>query len=340
MKNSETKIQNPHDRFFKETFSNLEVARDFMENYLPEPILKIVDLNDLEIQSGSHVDEELSEVFSDMLFKTTINQRDGYLYFLFEHKSYPDRLVALQLLTYMVRIWNQKVNRENNTQIPVIIPMLIYHGKTQWNIGPMLSDLIMEFNTLPEEVKQMTPDYRYQIYDLSQFSDEAIKGNAKLTITLSILRDIFKKSSYEFLETIYNAAKALEELEEKETGIQYFETCMRYILTSGPQLSKDQLDIVIKQLEVTYKKGSEVTMTLAEVLREEGFEEGIEKGVEKGEINTLIKMAIKLLTQKFGVMPAEYSEAITKLNSTNLETLIEGIKDFESLEDVKKFLDP
>jgi len=53
MKASETKIQNPHDKFFKETFSNLEVARDFMENYLPEPILKIVDLNELEIQSGS-----------------------------------------------------------------------------------------------------------------------------------------------------------------------------------------------------------------------------------------------------------------------------------------------
>jgi hypothetical protein len=110
---------------------------------------------------------------------------------------------------------------------------------------------------------------------------------------------------------------------------------MRYILTSGPKLTKEQLTTVIKELAVTYKEGSEVTMTLAEVLREEGFEEGI----EKGEIKTLIKMAIKLLTQKFGVMPAEYSEAITKLNSTNLETLIEGIKDFESLKDVKKFLD-
>lgn len=73
MKESETKIQNPHDKFFKEIFSNPIVARDFIENYLPEPILKIVDLNELEIQNGSHVDEELSEVFSDMLFRTKIN---------------------------------------------------------------------------------------------------------------------------------------------------------------------------------------------------------------------------------------------------------------------------
>ena len=95
MKVTEKKVQNPHDKFFKDTFSNPLVVRDFVENYLPEPILKLVDLNELEIQNGSHVDEELSEVFSDMLFRTKINQRDGYLYFLFEHKSYPDRMVAL-----------------------------------------------------------------------------------------------------------------------------------------------------------------------------------------------------------------------------------------------------
>lgn len=338
MKDSETKIQNPHDKFFKETFSNPGVARNFIENYLPEAILKIIDLNELEIQKGSHVDEELSEIFSDMLFRTKINQRDGYLYFLFEHKSYPDRMVALQLLTYMVRIWNQNVNRENDTHIPVIIPLVIYHGKTQWKSGSMLSDLILDFEMLPDEVKQMTPDYRYQIYDLSQFSDDDIKGNAKLTITLSIFRDIFKKSGQEFLQTILNAARAIDALEEQETGLQYFETCMRYILTSGPQLSKEQLNTVIKQLAVTYKKGSEVTMTLAEVLREEGFEKGIEEGFEKGKRVSLSDLAINRLSRKFGIMPAEYQKKIAELDLKMMEVLNYEIDNFKSIEDVKKFL--
>ena len=146
MKNIETKVQNPHDKFFKDTFSNPFVVRDFVKNYLPEPILKMVDLSELEIQNSSHVDEELSEVFSDMVFRTKINQRDGYLYFLFEHKSYPDRMVALQLLTYMVRIWNQKINKRIDTHIPVIIPMVIYHGETKWKISPKFSDLILNFD--------------------------------------------------------------------------------------------------------------------------------------------------------------------------------------------------
>jgi len=310
------------------------VARDFIENYLPESILKLVDLNEMEIQNGSHVDEELSELFSDMLFRTKINQRDGYLYFLFEHKSYPDRMVALQLLTYMVRIWNRNVNKKIDTHIPMIIPMVVCHGETKWRISPMFSDLILDFDTLPEEVKQMIPDYRYQLYDLSQFSDEDIKGKAELMITLSVARDIFKKSGEEFLETIFKAARALAELDEKETGLQYFETCMRYILTSGPKLTKEQLTIVINQLALTYKEGSEVTMTLAEVLREEGKKEGIEEGKKE----LAIGLAINRLTKRFGIMPSEYREKINTLDLDSLEMLNYEIDDLKSIEDVKKFL--
>ncbi|PKM75317.1 MAG: hypothetical protein CVU92_01985 [Firmicutes bacterium HGW-Firmicutes-17] len=61
------KMQNPHDRFFKEGFSNVEVARDFIENYLPESILKIIDLETRELQNDSFSNQEIQEVFSDML---------------------------------------------------------------------------------------------------------------------------------------------------------------------------------------------------------------------------------------------------------------------------------
>ena len=330
MKKTKTKAQNPHDKFFKDTFSNPFVVRDFVENYLPEPILKMVDLSELEIQNSSHVDEELSEVFSDMVFRTKINQRDGYLYFLFEHKSYPDRMVALQLLTYMVRIWNRNVNKKLDTHIPMIIPMVVCHGETKWKISPMFSDLILDFDILPEEVKQMIPNYRYQLYDLSQFSDEDIKGKAELMITLSVARDIFKKSGEEFMEMIFKAAKALAKLDEKETGLEYFETYMRYILSSGPKLTKEQLTTVIKELAVTYKEGSEVTMTLAEVLREEG--------VEKGKKDGLFELAIEHLSLKFGVLPSKCQEKIATLDLKMLQIFNINIENFKTIEDVKKFL--
>jgi predicted transposase/invertase (TIGR01784 family) len=339
--NEDEKLVNPHDKFYKSVFSDIAVVRDFLKNYLPESVLKMVELNDLELQNGSFVDEKLTEVFSDMLFRTTINNRDGYVYFLFEHKSYPDRLVALQLLTYMVRIWNQKVNRENNTHIPVIIPMLIYHGKSKWNIGT-LKDLILDYDLLPIEVRKIIPDFHYQVHDLSQFSDEEIKGDAILRITLSVLRDVFQKNGEEFISAIIKASEALNELTERNTGIQYFETYMRYILKSGVGLTNEQLDVVINELSDSFKEGSEVAMTLAESLREEGYEKGIEKGIEKGleqgEAKAFLKMAVKEISKKFGVLPAEYREKLIQLDAINLETFIDKIDTFTTVEDVRKYL--
>jgi len=36
---------NPHDKFFKEVFSHKDTAGDFLANYLPEPVLKLFDLD-------------------------------------------------------------------------------------------------------------------------------------------------------------------------------------------------------------------------------------------------------------------------------------------------------
>lgn len=34
-------LTNPHDRFFKETFGRIEVARDFFAHYLPETVTAV-----------------------------------------------------------------------------------------------------------------------------------------------------------------------------------------------------------------------------------------------------------------------------------------------------------
>jgi predicted transposase YdaD len=40
-----SEISNPHDKFFKEMFSQPELTRDFPQNYLPTPVLAQIELN-------------------------------------------------------------------------------------------------------------------------------------------------------------------------------------------------------------------------------------------------------------------------------------------------------
>jgi len=57
------KIQNPHDRFFKETLGKVEVAKDFLNNYLPGNIIKVIDVDTLEPQKDSFIIRNCKKVF-------------------------------------------------------------------------------------------------------------------------------------------------------------------------------------------------------------------------------------------------------------------------------------
>ncbi|MGF7184924.1 putative transposase YdaD [Desulfitispora alkaliphila] len=58
----------------------------------------------MEPQKDSFINEELQEVFSDMLFRVNINNREGYIYFLFEHKSYTSKSISLDTVTLEIII--------------------------------------------------------------------------------------------------------------------------------------------------------------------------------------------------------------------------------------------
>ncbi|MCA1787178.1 MAG: Rpn family recombination-promoting nuclease/putative transposase, partial [Desulfobacteraceae bacterium] len=99
-------VINPHDKVFQTAYSDLENARSLLYHRLPDKVLKLVDLNTLEISKDSFIEKELADYYSDMLYRVMLKDgSQGFIYVLFEHKSYFDRFVHLQLLEYMVKIW-------------------------------------------------------------------------------------------------------------------------------------------------------------------------------------------------------------------------------------------
>ena len=192
---------------------------------------------------------------------------------------------AFQLLKYMVEIWEAKSKKEKADELPVIIPLVVYHGKDRWKIRTTLGEMITGYEGLPEAIKKVTPNYEYLLYDLSRYTDEEIKGGVINRIAIAMLRDIQGKDIKGIFEVLFRAAEYLQELEDKHTGIEYFETLMRYIFNARADLTRadfNSVNSVVKKIETTYPEGSEVVMTLAEIFREEGKEEGILKGMEKG----------------------------------------------------------
>lgn len=68
-----------------------------MDIHLPAELRAICDLSTLKLESGSFVEDDLRQYFSDVLYrlKTTAGA-DGYVHVLIEHQSSPDKHMAFR----------------------------------------------------------------------------------------------------------------------------------------------------------------------------------------------------------------------------------------------------
>ena len=284
-------INRPHDRFFKESLSDPQTAGDFLRQYLPQNLLALIDLQTLIPEKVSFIEPDLQESFSDLLYKANIEGYPGYIYFLFEHKSYRSPRIALQLLKYMLNIWNRKIAGQDD-KLPVIIPLVIYHGKEPWNIPLKLSGLIAREKELPDELKIFIPDYQYLFYDLSPYGEKEIKGSLRLRIFLELLAAVLHQDYRHFNLTVKKILADFKQLEgeNSEQALRYLETIIIYIMNVREDITMEDITRVSKNISL---EGRERIMTLAERLLQEGIAKGMEEGRKKAAKN-MLKMGLTL----------------------------------------------
>ena len=133
-----SQLKNPHDLLCRKTLGNRKNARSFLQHYLPRAVLDAIDLNSVEIEKDSFITDELQEYFSDLLYKVRFEKQPGYIYALIEHKSYSEKHIGLQLIEYMLQCW--KVKKREKQPLPIILPIIIYHGQEKWKGGQSFAD--------------------------------------------------------------------------------------------------------------------------------------------------------------------------------------------------------
>ena len=316
-------IANPHDKFFKEVFGQPDIAADFMANYLPVPVVAELDLSAPELIKDSFVDANLQEHFSDLLYKLKLRGVDAeaFVFFLFEHKSFPDEWVALQILRDLLELWEKERNAGAKKLSPVF-PIVFYHGRSKWTF-PANFNALIDFRGR-EHLQPFAPEYSYFLYDLTQLREAQAKGSSLLQTTMLLMKNIRRRDLRQRLQQLWMRLADVA----PERLINFVTACFAYISSANDFLNAEEMQHILKE-SFPDKEGS-IMAKLAH--------DWIEQGIQQGRSEEALRTALRLLHRRIGLFPATDEARVRALALEQLEQLSEDLLDFTSATDLNNWL--
>lgn len=280
-------VDNPHDRLFRQTFSQPEVVASLIESLFPPDLAAAIDPASLRLTNDSYIDGELAEHLADLVYDCSATDAAGQsapflLALLLEHKSYREPNPHLQLLCYMLNRWQQDVDHKR--KLTPVLPVIIYHGVGQWQYESLEQQMV----GMIEPLRRHLPDFSYLLIDLSALPDERFL----------LFRSHFLALSAFMLKHSRN--KRFEELVRQNIGglLEAF---------GDQELMNAIQPVLIYLVEVTKLRGYElitifrsgstknkIVMNGYEIIKAEGRVEGLQQGLQQG-----VEQGLQTATLKF-----------------------------------------
>jgi predicted transposase/invertase (TIGR01784 family) len=300
-----SEITNPHDKFFKASFSRLDVVQNFIEEVFPSQYRDNINLNSLKLSNATFIDNELSEHLADLVYQAEYAGEPALITLLFEHKSYQEDFPEGQLLRYMSNIWRDEQKqkkgkkRKNST---VVIPIIVHHGKSAWKKVSMRR----QFGNPHQDLLKFLPKFDYLLFSLNDFSDVQIANfkNTFLSTAAMLLKHSRneKKKLLEIESFLIEKLRTLELLHENE-----FISTIFYYLHNSTHLTSKEIVIIFTKVSTIVNN---IAMTATEQLKEETTLNHVSGLIKNG-------VTIELISKSFGLSIKKIEEMIAKMKGSN-----------------------
>lgn len=274
----DSKLPTPHNNFFHYALSHAQAARDLIQTHLPPSLVQILDLESLELQKDSFIDEDLRQSFSDLLYSVRFAEPDGeptegQVFLLFEHKSQSDPMTCFQLLRYIVRIWEQRLR--NGMSLCPVFPLVIYHGQEDWSAPRSLEELLGG----PKAAFEYGVRMNYPVLDIARVPDESLARDPFLQSVLGLLKYSRRRDFEEKLEFLLQCLLRSGTI---KIGPEHVEAVVVYLSSASPLIPMEKLTMTIQKIFRTQVEPGSIADQFIKQGRQEGRQEGIQEGLQEG----------------------------------------------------------
>jgi len=321
--------ENSHDKLFKSALADRKDAAMELRAVLPPALASQIDFSTLEPVPGSFIDEQMRGSQADLLYTVRCAGKETLLYVLMEHKSEVDRWTILQLLRYIVRIWEQCLAQKlPPSMLPPIIPVIVHHSETGWTAPTHFQGLFEPTAMADSELRRLTPEFEVLLDDLSHCSDAEIRGRAMgpaATLAFLFLRDSRREGCV--LAELLAWADLFRALDVIPEGRRAILRLFSYLLKVAPNLGLKEL---AEQVQRAIPERNDIVSTLAEKLLEQGEKKGLEKGRTEG-YRALVRRLIEL---KFGTLDCVTIARLESADEAALERFSERVLTATNVDEV------
>lgn len=302
--------------------TDIRVAREFFEAHLPENIRSLVDLNTLKLSEKSYVDETLHELSSDILYSVKMKHSVDrtLIYVLAEHQSTVDPLMAFRLWSYIMLIIQDYIKQTipKPTKLPLVFPLVFYHGKEPYTACRNLRDLIQA----PTDIIENVLFGDFCLVDTHNIEDEELRERHWASILVYMMKHVHDREVWSLIQ---NLIEMIKKIELEEGAVILITNLLEYWLIKAETTKKPQefIETIQQGLSVPIKGA---LMNMGEQL----IQQGVQQGIQLGEGTLLIRQ----LEQKFTTLPELYRKRVEQANTEMLLKWGVRVLEAEALEEV------
>ena len=239
-------LQNKHDKLIKETFAYNQVAKEYFKEFLPEALKKVIDVESMQRLESDFSGEDWTQYFADMVFQFKVKESDKDLRvsLLFEHKSYPDKNILIQVGNYLFHHWSKEL--KSKKKLTPIIPLIYYQGKQKWS-APPIKELFVDY---PEDLTSYLPTFDFIQFSVNTLSQKRLDQITDEMLYFAMLSHDPRVGIIELLDHLNRLSRLKENLVLNRNLIDRF---FVYKLDNS-KINKDTIMSRIKELPDNVQK--------------------------------------------------------------------------------------
>lgn len=305
-------ITKAHDLHFKQIMKNKKFAQVIIRQHLSAEQLALINLSTLELQNSSFVSGDMREKYSDILYKVKAkNGGDCFIYLLIEHQSTPDKLMAFRFLEYTVRGMREHLD-QGNKKLPLILPLLFYHGKQR--PYPYGTDIFECFEDPALAKKYFLKPFN--LVDVTAIPDEELKKNTLTALFQLVMKHVLTRDLLPYIVDLAQR-NILTTMVEKGFG-NHIINVVYYIMAAGHVSDREAFENCLIEHTGDLRKDIMTILEQYQQEKEQKYQQGMEQGMEQGLRKEKRSMAKRMLQEGLSIA---FISRVTNLSIEAIEAL-------------------